>query len=96
MGNSKDTLAYFLQRLGNTSRISSRYESGECKILVDGKEVALIADDLLYIPVCPESASLENLCEKDIPYLGAKYHYIIGEAQIGSIHNVAKILISMV
>lgn len=95
MSNSRDTVAYFLQRLGNTHRISSRYESGETKVLVDGKEVATIADDLLYVPACPESSSLESVCETDVPYLGAKAHYVISEDQIGQIHNLAKILFAI-
>lgn len=93
--NTKSTVEYFLQRLGNRNRITTRFEQGENKILVDGREVATIADDLLYVPVCPESASLESVCETDVPYLGAANHYVIDEQEIGSIHNLAKILIAI-
>ena len=95
MSNSKDTLAYFLQRLGNTHRISTRVEQGECKILADDKEVALITGDLLYVPVNEASVSLEGRCETDIPYLGAKEHYVISEEQIANIPALSKILFAV-
>lgn len=95
MSNSKDTLAYILQRLGNTTRISARTEMGECTIYADGKAVALVSDDLLYIPVCRESASLESICETDVPYLGAKEHYVISEDQLAGLPALSKILFSI-
>ncbi len=95
MSNSKDTVDYFLKRLGNSTKISTRTEYGECKLYIDGKEVALITDDLLYVPVSSESAALENKCETDIPYLGAKNHYVINEDQIASIPNLSKILFAI-
>jgi hypothetical protein len=93
--NSRDTVAYIMQRLGNTNRITTRYEQGENKILVDGKEVAIISDDLLYIPVCPASAALESECETDVPYLGAKEHYTISEDQLATLPALSKILFAI-
>lgn len=93
--NTKATVDYIMQRLGNTNRIAAKFEHGEHKIIADGREVALIADDLLYVPVCKESASLESLCETDIPYLGASDHYVIGEDQVAGIRNLSKILLAI-
>lgn len=95
MSNTKATVDYFLSRLGNATRISTRFEHGENKILVDGIEVALIADDMLYVPVCAESSSLEEVCETDVPYLGASDHYVINEDQMGELHSLSKILFAI-
>lgn len=95
MSNTRATVDYFIQRLGNSNRISTRIESGECKILADGREVAIISDDLLYVPVCPESTALESECETSVPYLGAKLHYVINEDQLANLHNLSKILFAI-
>jgi len=81
--------------LGNSSHISTRTEQGECTIYADGKAVALICDDLLYVPVCPASMPLENSCETDVPYLGAQQHFVIDEKQIERIPNLPKILLTI-
>jgi len=95
MNNSKDTLAYFIKKLGNSTRISTRTEQGECTLYADGKPVALICDDLLYIPVCGASMPLENICDKGFPYLGAKQHYVINEEQLALIPTLPKILFAI-
>ena len=95
MTNTRDTVNYFLQRIGNASHIKTRYEGGECKIFADGKEVAVITDDLLYVPVCPASAPLAKLCDTDVPYLGAPQHYVISEQEIANIHILGKVLLQI-
>ena len=95
MGNSRDVVQYFLKVLGNSTRISTRMEHGEVKVLVDGTEAALITDDILYVPVCPASAALERFCETDIPYLGATTHYVIDESQVADVPGLAKILFAV-
>jgi len=95
MSNNRETINYFLKTIGNSTHISTRMEPGECIILADGKAVALIADDLLYVPVCEASRGLASLCETDVPYLGAKSHYVIDEGQVAGIHTLSKILLSI-
>jgi len=95
MSNSKDTIAYFLKRIGNSTRISIRCEFNECTLYTSGKAVAVICDDLLYVPVCEASIPLENICETDVPYLGAKLHYVISEAQVASIPHLSQILLAI-
>lgn len=95
MSNTKSTVDYILSRLGNATRISSKYDHGENKIIADGKEVAIISDDQLYVPICQESAPLEKLCETDVPYLGAPLHYVLNERQVGEIHTLSKILLAI-
>jgi hypothetical protein len=95
MANSKDTVSYILSRLGNSTRITTRIDRGECHILADGMDAAIISDDLLYIPVRRESAALEPLCEKDVPFLGADMHYVISEDQVARMPNLSKILFAI-
>jgi TfoX/Sxy family transcriptional regulator of competence genes len=65
---------------------------GGCALYADGKTVALVCNDLLYVKIRPESSELEGVCEKGNPYPGAKLHYIVTEYQLSSIENLPRIL----
>lgn len=92
MSTSKDTVQFILMKLRNSPRFSARAMFGEYALYADGKVVALICDDLLYVKIVPASASLERYCEKDSPYPGAKPHYVISEEQYDSLPNLPFIL----
>jgi TfoX/Sxy family transcriptional regulator of competence genes len=68
---------------------------GEYALYADGKVVALVCDDLLYVKILPASSELENICEKDAPYEGAKLHYVVEEEQLSTIKNLPKILFAI-
>jgi len=68
---------------------------GEYALYADGKVVALICDDRLYVKILPASSELESLCEKGAPYPGAKPHYIIEEGQLSTVENLPPILLSI-
>ena len=95
MSTSKSTIIFILEKLRNTSRFTTRAMFGEYALYADGKVVALVCNDLLYVKVCPASSSLEDKCEKDSPYPGAKAHYIVNEEQLTSITALPKILIAI-
>lgn len=95
MSTSKDTIFYILEKLGNTSRFSTRAMFGEYALYADNKVVALICDDLLYVKICPASQILEKECEKDSPYPGAKPYYVISEEQLTSLTQLPEILFAV-
>jgi TfoX/Sxy family transcriptional regulator of competence genes len=68
---------------------------GEYALYVDGKVVALICDDQLYVKILPASVELESLCDKDTPYPGARPHYLVEESQLGKLENLPEILLDI-
>jgi TfoX/Sxy family transcriptional regulator of competence genes len=65
---------------------------GEYALYADGKVVALVCDDLLYVKILPASQTLERVCEKGEPYPGAKQHYLVEEGQLSTLENLPAIL----
>jgi TfoX/Sxy family transcriptional regulator of competence genes len=92
MSTKKDIAEYILERLGNNNRFHTRAMFGEYALYVDGKVVGLICNDQLYLKILSASQELENICEKDSPYKGAKMYYLIEESQYW---DVADILIAI-
>ena len=92
MATSKATVDFILARLAHFAPFSARPMFGEYALYADGKVVALICDNQLYVKILPASSPLQNLCDKDTPYPGAKPHYLVDEAQLTTIPNLAKIL----
>jgi TfoX/Sxy family transcriptional regulator of competence genes len=66
---------------------------GEYALYADGRVVALICDDQLYVKILPASAELETVCEKDTPYPGAKPYYLVEESQLNKLENLPEILL---
>lgn len=95
MATSKDTADFILARLGNDSRFTLRAMFGEYALYVDGKVVALICDNTLYVKIVPASAVLEDVCEQGPPYPGAKPHYIVSEEMLYSLGGIPAILIAV-
>jgi TfoX/Sxy family transcriptional regulator of competence genes len=83
MATQKDTVGFILQKLRHPGRFTARAMFGEYALYADGKVVALICDDRLYVKILPASQELESLCESGEPYPGAKPHYLVEEGQLG-------------
>jgi DNA transformation protein and related proteins len=92
MATQKETVEFLLAKLRQPKRFSARAMFGEYALYADGKVVALICDDLLYVKILPASQQLEALCEKGEPYPGARLHYIVEEGQLSTIETLPKIL----
>ena len=92
MSTQKETVAFMLEKLRELKRFSARPMFGEYALYADGKVVALICDDRLYVKMLPASRALESLCEKGEPYPGATLHYIVDEGQLSTLPTLADIL----
>jgi TfoX/Sxy family transcriptional regulator of competence genes len=92
MSTQKETVEYILDSLANRKRFTVRAMFGEYCLYADGNPVALICNDLLYVKILPASAELEDMCEKDAPYPGARPHYVVSEDQLTSIEQLPEIL----
>jgi TfoX/Sxy family transcriptional regulator of competence genes len=95
MATRKETADFIQQKLHDAKRFSVRAMFGEYALYADGKVVALICDDRLYVKILPASSGLESLCEKGEPYPGAKPHYLVEEGQLATIHDLPNILFAI-
>jgi TfoX/Sxy family transcriptional regulator of competence genes len=92
MATQKETIEFILGKLRDRGRLSARAMFGEYALYADGKVVALVCDDLLYVKILPASHELERQCEKGEPYPGAKPHYIVEEGQLSTVERLPAIL----
>ena len=92
MATQKETIEFILGKLRDRGRFTARAMFGEYALYADGKVVALVCDDLLYVKLLPASNELERHCEKGEPYPGAKPHYIVEEGQLSTIERLPAIL----
>lgn len=93
MATRKETAGFILQQLGHPERLSVKPMFGEFALYADGKPVAFICDDQLFVKIMPESASLEGRCEKAPAYPGSKDYYLVPEDLISSESRMAAILL---
>ena len=95
MSTRKETVEFILEKLGKSSNFSSRAMFGEYALYANGKVVALICDDELYVKIMPESKELESICEKAPPYPGAKLYYLVEESEISKLTELPSILLDI-
>lgn len=93
MATRKETAAFILQQLGLPDRFSARAMFGEYALYADGRPVALICDDQLFVKIMPASAALEGSCERAPAYPGSKDHYLVPEDMISGGGKLAGVLL---
>jgi TfoX/Sxy family transcriptional regulator of competence genes len=95
MATRNDTAEFILAHLGLPERFGVRAMFGEFALYADGKPVALICDDQLFVKIMPESAALDGRCERAPAYPGAKDHYLVPEDMISRESKLASMLLRM-
>lgn len=93
MATRKETAAFILDQLGHADRFSVKSMFGEFALYADGKPVAFICDDQLFVKIMAESATLEGRCEKAPAYPGSKDYYLVPEELITGESKLAGILL---
>jgi TfoX/Sxy family transcriptional regulator of competence genes len=93
MATRKDTAVFILDQLGHAERFSVKPMFGEYALYADGKPVAFICDDQLFVKILPESAALENKCERAPAYPGSKDYYLVPEELIIGDDKLSELLI---
>lgn len=94
MATRKDTAAFILEQLGHPDRFSVKPMFGEFALYANGKPVAFICDDQLFVKIMPESAALDH-CERGHPYPGSKDYYLVPEHVIVGERKLAGVLLRM-
>ena len=95
MATQKETIEFLLAKLRQPGRFKARAMFGEYALYADGKVVALVCDDRLFVKILPASRELEPLCEQAPPYPGAKPHYLVEEGQLSSLPALPAILCAL-
>lgn len=95
LSTRKEAVEFILEKLRHPKNFSVLAIFGEYALYADGKAVALICDDQLYVKVLPASRDLESVCEKDEPYPGAKPHYLVEEGQLSRMESLPNILLDI-
>jgi TfoX/Sxy family transcriptional regulator of competence genes len=95
MATRKDTAAFILAQLGHADRFSVKAMFGEFALYADGKPVAFICDDQLFVKIMPESVVLDPHCERAPAYPGSKDYYLVPEALIVGDRRLPGILLRM-
>jgi DNA transformation protein and related proteins len=77
MATAKSTVEYILEQLSGLPAVSARAMFGEYALYCDGKVVALICDDQLFLKPIPAAEALVGDHAKGPPYPGAKPHIVV-------------------
>lgn len=80
MATSPDTVRYVQEAL-RSDRFQAKAMFGEYALYADGKVVALLCDDRVYVKVHEATQALAD-CEQAPPYPGAKPHYVVEEGRL--------------
>ena len=95
MASKKATAEFILEQLGHPDRFSVRSMFGEFALYADGKPVAFICDDQLFVKIMDESAVLERRCERAPAYTGSKDYYLVPEDAITGDRKLPEMLLRM-
>ena len=95
MATKKATAEFILEQLGHPDRFSIRSMFGEFALYADGKPVAFICDDQLFVKIMDESAALEDRCERAPAYPGSKDYYLVPEDVITGERKLPELLLRM-
>ncbi|MBY8604670.1 TfoX/Sxy family protein [Burkholderia arboris] len=77
MASSQSTVDFIVEQIAAAGSVSSRKMFGEYGIYCDGKMVALVCDDRLFVKPTPEGRTYLGACEEAPPYPTAKPHLVI-------------------
>ena len=80
MGTRADTIDHLLDALAPLP-LSARKMFGEYALYLDGKVVALVCDDQLYLKPTPGAKAALPDCPTGPPYPGAKLHLLVTDAR---------------
>lgn len=79
MGTRAETIAHLLDALAPLP-LSARKMFGEYALYLDGKVVALVCDDQLFLKPTPGAQAALPGCATGHPYPGAKPHLLVTDA----------------
>jgi TfoX/Sxy family transcriptional regulator of competence genes len=77
MASQQSTVDFILDQIASAGSVSAKKMFGEYAVFCDGKVVALICDDQLYVKPTKAGRAVIETCEEEPPYPGAKPYLLI-------------------
>lgn len=77
MGSKLDFVDYVMEQLGNSRHITYKKMFDEYAVYCDGKVVALICDNQLFVKVTNAGQAFVGSLTQAPPYPGAQLHFLI-------------------
>ncbi|AIO43109.1 MULTISPECIES: TfoX/Sxy family protein [Burkholderia] len=77
MASSQSTVDFIVEQIAAAGTVSARKMFGEYGIYCDGRMVALVCDDRLFVKPTPEGRAYLGVCDEAPPYPSAKPHLVI-------------------
>ena len=72
MASQQSTVDFILEQIAGAGEVSARKMFGEYTLYCDGKPVALVADDQLFVKPTAGGKAHATGCGEGVPYPGAK------------------------
>lgn len=82
MASQQSTIDFILKQISEAGSVSAKKMFGEYGIFCDGKMVALVCDDKLFVKPTQAGRSWVGSCEEGIPYPGAKACFLISDEKL--------------
>jgi TfoX/Sxy family transcriptional regulator of competence genes len=80
MSTQQSTIDFILDQISNAGSVSAKKMFGEYGLYCDGKIVALVCNDQLFVKPTAAGRAFIGTCEEQPPYPGAKpYLFISGD-----------------
>jgi TfoX/Sxy family transcriptional regulator of competence genes len=77
VASQQSTVDFIVEQMAGAGAVAARKMFGEYAIYCDGKLVALVCDDRLYVKPTSAGRALASGCGEGSPYPGAKAHLVI-------------------
>ncbi|AOJ76944.1 TfoX/Sxy family protein [Burkholderia ubonensis] len=77
MASHQGTVDFIVEQSALAGTVSARKMFGEYGIYCDGKMVALVCDDRLFVKPTPDGKAFLGACEQAPPYPSAKPHLVV-------------------
>lgn len=77
MASARKTVDYILNQIASAGSVSARSMFGEYGLYCDGKMVAIVADDQLFIKPSEAGRAFAGELEEAAPYPGAKLYLLV-------------------
>ncbi len=77
MGSTQEFIDYIVDQIGDANDITYRKMFGEYALYLDGKVIALVCDDQLYIKPTDGGRKFIKDAKEAPPYPGAKMYFLI-------------------
>ncbi|MCD1653814.1 TfoX/Sxy family protein [Treponema zuelzerae] len=93
MSTSVDFIEFAADQAAGTGAVRYRKMFGEYMLYVDDRPLLLVCDNVAYVKIREETASLLADAPVGPPYAGAKDHYILDIENRDLVHDVIRALL---